>query len=96
MVSWLASYLTSDKYGEYIRLSSNLAAPSASWFLHKYGSNAKIAKDANKINKLKDISTCAGNVETKIHEIEALFKIKEIPIPDKDLFGSDFLNYIKE
>lgn len=96
MIGWLASYLTSDKYGEYIRLSSNKTAPDINWFLSVYGKNAKIAKDATKINKLKDLSTKLIPIDDKIKESEKLLKLKGISIPGDDLFGPDFLNYIKD
>lgn len=96
MIGWLASYLTSDKYGEYIRLSANKTSPDVNWFLKTYGSNSKINSDATKISKLREIATDPKPVSTKVREVEKLLKLEGIDIPDKDLFGMDFLNYIKE
>ena len=95
MVGWLASYLTTDKYGEYIRLSANKSA-DINWFLKTYGSNSKIAKDAAKVNKLREIATSTKSIETKIKECEDVLKEKGIEVPKKDLIGLEFLKYVKE
>ena len=96
MIGWLASYLTSDKYGEYIRLSAQKSSPDINWFLTTYGRNTKIAKDAEKINKLRRIATDPKPVSVKIQEVETLFKLQGIEVPKEDLFGTEFLKYIKE
>lgn len=96
MIGWLASYLTSDKYGEYIRVTSQKNAPDIQWFLNAYGNNTKISKDASKINKLRKIATDPSPVAKKIKDAEELLKLKGIEVPENDLFGADFLNYIKE
>jgi DNA helicase-2/ATP-dependent DNA helicase PcrA len=95
MIGWLASYLTSNKYGEYIRLSAQ-RAPDINWFLKTYGNNTKIDSDAKKINKLRTIATDPKPIAKKIKEAEELLKVKGIAVPDKELFGRDFLDYIKE
>lgn len=96
MIGWLASYLTSDKYGEYIRLSAQKTSPDINWFLANYGSNSKIKSDADKISKLREIATDPKPVATKIKEVEKLLKVDGIELPDKDLFGMEFLQYVKE
>ena len=96
MIGWLASYLTSDKYGEYIRLSAQKSAPDVNWFLATYGRNTKIAKDAEKINKLRKIATDPKLVAIKVKEVEELLKLKGIEVPEEDLFGLEFLKYIKD
>lgn len=96
MIGWLASYLTSDKYGEYIRVSSQKSAPDINWFLNSYGNNTNISRDADKISKLRNIATDPKPVANKIKEVSSLLKIKGMPVPEKELFGMDFLNYVKE
>lgn len=96
MIGWLASYLTSDKYGEYIRLTAQKTSPDINWFLKSYGSNKKISQDATKISKLREIATDIKPIAQKIKEVEALLKIKGVDVPESDLFGLDFLNYIKD
>jgi len=95
MIGWLASHLTSDKYGEYIRLSIN-HTNDINWFLKTYGSNSKISKYADKIGKLREIAVDNKLVKEKIKEVESLIKIPNIEVPDKELFGMEFLKYIKE
>lgn len=96
MVGWLASYLTSDKYGEYIRLSAQRPTVDINWFLKTYGTNSKISKDSTKISKLRQIATDPKPVAQKIKEVQELLKIKGIEVPSEDLFGLDFLKYIKD
>jgi len=94
LVGWLASFLTSDKYGEYIRLSANKST-DINWFLKTYGKNSKISNTANKIDKLRTIATDPKPVADKIKKISELLKVS-IEVPDKELFGIDLLNYVKE
>ena len=96
MIGWLASYLSSDKYGEYIRLSSQYNAPNIQWFLSTYGSNPRISADSKKIDILKDISTQLNSVQDKIQLTKDAFKLGSISVPDKDLFGVEFLKYLED
>lgn len=94
MIGYLASHLSSSKYGEYIRVTTN-KAPDIKGFLSMYGDNPKIASDSKKILKLREISTLLINTADKIKEVKKIFKVN-IPIPeDPDLFGKDFLKYIQ-
>lgn len=95
MVSYLASLLSSNKYGEYIRLTSG-KTPDVNWFLRTYGANVKIQKFSTKINKLRKIATEPKPVDWKIQQAELVTKVKGIEVPKEDLFGIDFLNYLKE
>lgn len=94
MIGWLASYLTSDKYGEYIRLSVQ-HPEDLNWFLKTYSNNTKISKDATKINTLRKIATDPTPIEKKLKDVEKLLKLSSIEVPDRDLFGAEFLEYIK-
>lgn len=94
MQSYLASYLTPAKYGEYIRLTID-KAPNIKWFLDTYGSNKKIADDSKKILKLREISTLLISTDDKIREIKKVIKVN-IPPTDKDLFGQSLLYYIRD
>ena len=96
MIGWLASHLTTDKYGEYIRLSANKTAPDINWFLKSYGKNSKIQKYANKISSLRELSVSTKPIANKIKEAESILKVKGIEVPKADLFGLDFLRYVKE
>lgn len=94
-VNYLASLLSSNKYGEYIRLTSGKAV-DVNWFMQTYGTNMKISKFATKINKLRKIATDPKPISWKIKEAEAVTKVRGIEVPTEDLFGMDFLNYLKE
>ena len=94
MQSYLASYLTPAKYGEYIRLTMN-KAPNIKWFLDTYGSNTKIVADSKKILKLRDIASLLISNDDKIREVKKILKVN-IPPTDKDLFGKSLLYYIRD
>ena len=94
-VNYLASLLSSNKYGEYIRLTAGKST-DVNWFMETYGSNTKISKFATKINKLRKIATDPTPIASKIKEAEIVIKTKGIEIPEEDLFGISFLNYLKE
>ena len=93
MQSYLASHLTSAKYGEYIRLTTD-KAPNIKWFLDTYGDNSKIAADSKKILKLREISTLLISNDDKLREIRKILKVN-IPPTDQDLFGKSLLYYIQ-
>lgn len=94
MLGYLSSHLTLAKYGEYIRLTID-KSPDINWFLSTYNDNKKIVEDSKKILKLKELSTLLIPISDKLREIKKLFKLN-ISTPDTDLFGQDFLNYLKE
>ena len=96
MIGWLASYLSSNKYGEYIRLSTQVSNPDLKWFLKLYGNVAQIKADVAIINKLKDIATDFGTTNDKLFEVADLLHIQSIAPADKEYFGKDFLQYLKD
>ncbi len=94
MQSYLASHLSSTKYGEYIRLTTD-KAPDINWFLATYGDNTKISADSKKILKLREISTLLISNTDKLREIKKVLKV-DIPYTDQDLFGKSLLYYIRD
>lgn len=94
MMEYLASYLSSDKYGEYIRISTLVDNPDLSWFLANYGNNSQIKEDVRQINFLKDVANGVGTTEDKITEVSKFFHIKNIKNPDKPCYGVEFLKYL--
>jgi superfamily I DNA/RNA helicase len=94
MQSYLASHLSSAKYGEYIRLTAD-KAPDINWFLATYGDNTKISADSKKILKLREISTLLISNTDKLREIKKVLKV-DIPYTDQDLFGKSLLYYIRD
>lgn len=91
-----ASYLSSNKYGEYIRLSTQVRKPDLNWFLGLYSNVPQIKADLEVITQLHYISTQPGPIEDKLNEVSDLFNIPPIEVPDKNYYGKDFLLYLKE
>lgn len=91
-----ASYLTSNKYGEYIRLSSTVKNPNLEWFLKLYGNTPQIRDDMKVINSLREIAGAFGVTNTKLDEVAALLNLKNIKKADREYYGRDFLQYLKE
>lgn len=96
MLGLLSSYLTSNKYAEYIKLSSQAKNPDLAWFLGLYGNVAQIKTIANIVNQLKVISTCFGLVNSKLEKVASLLNLQDIKPADKEYFGRDFLVYLKD
>ncbi len=96
MIGWLASYLSSNKYGEYIRLSTQVKNPDLNWFLKLYGNTPQIKEDVKIINQIKDISTDFGFTNTKLDEVATLLHLQSIEHTDKEYFGKEFLQYLKD
>ena len=96
MIDWLASYLPANKYGEYIRLSTQTKDPNLSWFLRLYGSNAQIKDDVRTITQLKDIANMHTPIADRIDAVAELLDIENIAKPDQEYYGEDFLKYLKD
>lgn len=95
MIGWLASYLPSNKYGEYIRLSTQTKNPDLNWFLKLYGNVSQIKSDVAIIKRLRDISTDFGFTNDKLVEVADLLHLHRIEPADKEYFGTAFLNYLR-
>lgn len=95
MMNWLASFLNSNKYGEYIRLSAQVDTPDLAWFLRLYGRSSQIKEYVSLVKQLQDISVTTKPISEKLAEIADVFKLSSIEVPDADYFGEDFLNYLK-
>ena len=95
MLGWLSSYLSSDKYGEYIRLASQVKNPNVEWFLKQYGAVAQIRTDAMIISQLRILATGPETMKVKLAKVEELLGIQGLKIPDETHFGKDFLEYLK-
>jgi len=96
MLGWLASYLSSSKYGEYIRLASQTSNPDLSWFLNLYGNTAQIKEDVKLVNQLKDIANGLGSTNDRLELVAELFRVSNITPTDEPLFGEDFLLYLRD
>ena len=96
MLGWLASYLPSNKYGEYIRLSSQIERPNLFWFLGIYGNVTQIKDDVKLINQLKDIANTQEVTNVKLQKVAEVFHISGIKETDINYFGTEFLNYLKD
>lgn len=96
MIEWLASYLSSDKYGEYIRLSSQMKNPDIDWFLKLYGNVAQIKADVKIINQLKEIADKFGFTNTKLDEAAKLLNVTITEKSDKEYYGREFLSYLRD
>ncbi len=95
MLGWLASYLPSNKYGEYIRLSSTVANPDINWFLSVYGNNPQIKQDFETAMALRAMSSTSEFSNTKLSQVAKLLNLSSIPTPDKGYVGAEFLQYLK-
>lgn len=96
MLGLMASYLSTNKYGEYIRLSIQVKKPDLEWFLHLYGNTPQIKEDVKNIKALKDIAFKSTSTNARIDEVSELFHIKNIQKTDTYYSGNEFLKYLQE
>ena len=95
MLGWLSSYLSSSKYGEYIRLSTQVKNPDLAWFLSIYGNVAQIKEDVTNINMIKNIANNSDSMQDKLDMIATAFHITSTIDPKNDYVGIEFLQYLK-
>lgn len=96
MLGWLSSYLSSSKYGEYIRLSTQVKNPDLYWFLGIYGNVAQIKEDVNNINLLKNIANNSDSMADKMAMIANVFHITYKGDLKQDYVGIEFLQHLKD
>ena len=96
MLGRLASYLSSDKYGEYLRLAAQTKNPNAEWFLGQYGSVPQIKADAKAVSQLRVIAASAESMDTKLDKVVEILGLQSIGRTQKNYTGRAFLEYIKE
>lgn len=76
MLDWLSSFLTAEKYAEYIRLASQVENPDINWFAKEYGSVPGIKERGKAIVDIRKILRTDKHVATKIADIFKTLGIK--------------------
>ena len=95
MLGVFTSYLSSDKYGEYIRLASQVKNPDINWFLDIYGNTSQIKADLKIINELRTLATKLGATNIKLDDAAKILNVTNIKHSKEELYGINFLQYIK-
>ena len=96
MQGYLASNLSSARYGEYIRLSTQSNNTGINWFLNTYGNIPQIREDIKVIEELKRIAFNLESTNTKLLAVEKLLRVSGLPQSEAERSGSAFLQYVKE
>ena len=92
---YLAAYLPSNKYGEYIKLATQTKSADLNWFLGLYGDIPQVAADAKKIAELRRIAEKFCSMEDKVAAAAKVLGVVKIPVPDKLCTGLEFLKHLK-
>lgn len=95
-IGYLASLLSSDKYGDYIRLSAQVKHPTLDWFVDTFGGNSQIKPIAKKISFLRTVSLNSENTNTKLDMVAKEFHLTEFEPTDKQFSDKKFLLYLRE
>ena len=95
-LGYLASYLPSNKYGEYIRLCTQIQKPTLDWFLKLYGTVPQVKDVIKDIITLREISENSEFTNTKLSAIEKAFHLKNINKTDIQYSGKKFLLYLRD
>lgn len=96
MLGYLSSYLPSNKYGEYIRLSAQEQNPDILWFMGLYGNNPQIKEDYTIVIKLRDIAYSSKLTNIKLNQVGELFHLKNLKETEQYYEGKDFLKYLRD
>jgi len=76
MMDWLSTFLTSEEYANYIRLSEIEKKVDIRWFLKNYGSKEPIKGHSQKIIQIRKYLNTGEDSATKFNNITKLLKIK--------------------
>lgn len=76
MLDWLSSFLTAEKYAEYIRLASQVENPDIMWFAKEYGSVPGIKERGQAIVEVRKILRSDKHIVSKVADIFKALGIK--------------------
>lgn len=99
MLDWLATFLTAEKYSEYIRLAAQEENPNISWFAKVYGKIPKINERGKKIVEIRKIlRDCNVSTFDKCLNILTVLEVSDIlaDITFKADTDEDILKYLTE
>ena len=94
-VGYLAAQLPTQKYGEYIRLSTQSGGMELAEFIKRYGSLSQIREAMRQIDNIKTIASSNSSTDSKISEF---FKETGISVKNTgaQYIGGSFLKYLQE
>lgn len=82
MLNWLATFLNTDVYADYVRQAANTENPDISWFAKMYGGMPGVKDRGNKIVQIrKIIQNIRMSTYEKCQEIFRILNIDNILIP---------------
>lgn len=86
MLDWLSSFLTAEKYAEYIRLASQVDNPDIVWFAKEYGATPGINERGKAITEIRKILRSTKPTVSKVADIFKALGIKsgELASVEKD------------
>lgn len=96
MLDWLATFLSAEKYSEYIRLAAQVENPDIKWFANTYGQTPKINERGKKIVAIRGILNKAGLGMSKCADILKELDIKDIVLEDVPEEKSEIVHYLIE
>ena len=82
MLDWLSSFLTAEKYAEYIRLASQVENPDIAWFAKEYGSVPGINERGKAIVEIRKILKSSKATVSKVADIFKTLGIKSGELAD--------------
>lgn len=78
MLDWLSSFLSADKYAEYIRAAAQEENPDIRWFSKEYGNYPEIKSRGKVIVDIRKVLRKSTNIVSKAADILNLLGIKGI------------------
>lgn len=91
MLNWLATYLPSDTYADFVRQSVNASNPDIQWFSKMYGKIKGISFRGKKVVQIRKIlQNIAMSDYMKCMEIISILDLPEIEIPEDIQYDSRF------
>lgn len=97
MVDWLSTFLTADRYAEYIRsIAIDDSQSPAEIFVKKFGDAAPISSRLEKVFKIRNILRGPGLPMQKCTDILALFNIKDILVSTAATNVAELIEYLTE
>lgn len=98
MMTWLSTFLTSEEYSEYIRLSNIVENPNLKWFASIYGDRSNIksrAKLVMKIRKILNDKDLSSSIKCS-NILKALNLSTNIELTDEELDKPEIVSFLIE
>lgn len=96
MLDWLSTFLTADKYAEYVRLAAQVENPDIRWFATVYGKLPGVNERGKRIVEIRKILKQSTSFVTKAVDILKVLEVKDALLDGCPESNEEVIQYLIE